>query len=212
MPTGDVQDILPSLSGSEQVTREEECRNEYLCLPQRFQCDAGHGRNHLEVSGHVQALVAFVPDAQSCADDDADDHGPARLTEEAFVALEGQPHKGTAQRNGDTVVGIATEDAHQQHQEIPPMEVLLTDSIVLGNEERHDALRRQFEDGVEVAIEENLLARTEEYDEDCRCNDADDGAVGACQTGCQIDKQGEQYRRGDVDGPRFPDVPSRRWK
>ena len=212
MSAEDVENVLAPPAIGEQVARHDEGDDKHLCVPQGTERNAGHRADGVQVGGHVQTLVPLAPDAQSCADDDADDHRPASLPEEALVALEGQPHEGTAQRNGDAVVGVATEHAHQEHQQIPPMEVLLADAVVLRDEEGHDALGGKFHQSHLVAVEEDILARTEEDDEQGCGQDAGNGLVGACQTGRQEDKQGEEDGRAEVHnqpygrGPRFPHV------
>ena len=138
----DVQYLFVAALHGEQVARQQDGSHKHLCLPQRLQSYTGHCHHDRGVGRRGQAVVPPLPQAQSRPDDDAHHHRPAGAAEEAVVPLQGQPHESAAQGDGDAVMGVAAEDAHEEHEQIPPSEVFLADSGVLSYEEGDDALGR----------------------------------------------------------------------
>ena len=80
---------------------------------------------------------------------------------------ESQPKEASAKRQCDTVVRVAAEDAHQQHQYVDVAVVLRTDTIVLSDEKRHDALRGELQKSLFVTSHEIVQAWEEEQQEEC---------------------------------------------
>lgn len=134
--------------------------------------------------------------------------GPAGQLEQPVALQVRQEKKTGTQGDGDAVVRIAAEDAHQQHQEIAVLEILVGNARVLGNEERHDANGAQFEDGRLVPVEEIVRTGAEQDDEGGRTKDARNVSGGMGDTPRKIDQQGEEQCRGRIDEFRLPDVAS----
>ena len=83
-----------------------------------------------------------------------DDHRPTGQAEELIAALPGEQQEGQAERKRDAVVREAAEDPHQEHEAVGFLEVLATDTVILGQEERNDTLGTKFYDGILITREE----------------------------------------------------------
>lgn len=83
-----------------------------------------------------------------------DDHRPTGQAEELVAPLPGHQQKRQTEWQRDTVVREAAEDTHQQHEAVGFLEVLATDTVILGQEERNDTLGTKFYDGILITREE----------------------------------------------------------
>ena len=81
-----------------------------------------------------------MKDAQACTYDKSDYHRPAGRAEKMIAVKERQPKETGTQRNGNSVVSVAAEDAHKKHQSISSFEIFQAYSFVLADKEWHNAL------------------------------------------------------------------------
>ena len=181
MSAENVENFFPPFFPGQHVACQNNGGDKDLRFPQCLEGNAGDRSEYREIGGKVQTVVASLPDAQARTDDDTNDHRPAGLTEKALASLEGQPYECAAEWNGDTIVGVTTEDAHEEHQQVPAVEVLLADTCVLRDEEGCYALGGQFDERRKVAVEEYLFTRAEENNEDGSGYNAYNGLAGTCQ-------------------------------
>lgn len=215
--TNDAQEHLAAITPTGQIQGKAGRKNEDLGIPKRGQdgpCRAGNVTQRIgnELTGIEQTgwrHVIMLQDAERRTNGKADDHGPASHPEEALQVAERNPKEGDAQRDGESAMGIAAEDAHQEHKKIPIGEILATNAPVLPNEKRHDALRTEFHQGLFVAQEKLFFARAKQHDEDARKQYAKPCLVHSCQSGSKPNEEEEEKCGADIDNPRFPSVPSR---
>ncbi len=104
----------------------------------------------------------------------------------------GDPEETGAERDGHTIVGVAAEDAHQEHQEVAIAEVLRPHACVLHHKERYHALAAQFHQSLLIAHHAHVHAGVEEYDEQSCAQHAQPRLVRPGQSRCQVDQQQEQ--------------------
>ena len=134
---------------------------------------------------------------------------PVTMGQQAMRKKQRHHHKGTTHGYGDTVVGVATEDAHEEHQGIEVAEVLGADTLELPHEEGHHALRGQFGQSHLITLEEALTPRTEEEHEESRDNHSEHRAVGLGQARHKPHEECEEQSQGRVDEHGFPDITTR---
>lgn len=91
---------------------------------------------------------------QNGSDQPTDDHRPTGQAEELIAPLPGQQQKRQTEWQGDSIMCEAAEDTHQEHEAIGFLEVLATDTVILGKEERNDTLGTEFDERILITREE----------------------------------------------------------
>ena len=192
-----------------QIGGQADGRNEYFGVPQQAHGFCSVAGERIEIAllwlrgqGHAFA------DAQDGAYDKADDHGPAGSAEEVVPVTEGQPDETGAKGDGDAIVGVAAEDAHQQHQCVPPAEGKETDAVVLPDEEGHDALGGQPLHGLHVALAEGVGCRKENEQEQRSHYQSFGLVVPSDEAGGEAYQQHKQHGQTDDDGPCASSIPA----
>ena len=118
----------------------------------------------------------------------------------------GEGEEAGTERDGDAVVRVAAEDAHEQHQKIAIFEIFVGYAVVLGDEEWDDAGRPQLHHGGFVAVEKLGGAGAEEQDEQCRAEHSRDIAGGTGDVSGEVDQEGEQQGCHRIDEFWLPEI------
>ena len=145
---------------------EPKRKQEHLGIPQSLQGQCGLADSLAESGGRYKTPRGeSLPHTQPGANAETDDHRPAGTLEEVASGEPGHPQEAATERDGYTIVSVAAEDAHEEHEHIDVPIVAPADTHILPYEKGHHALRCQIEHRLGVQREQASAPGQEEEEE-----------------------------------------------
>lgn len=198
---GEKEDSTAVSSGI-QVDGKPHRQEENLGIPENT--EHAHRLGSVVGKGSAFPVLDGFPDAEAGSYRKSHYHGPTGCSEERVALENGHPQETRTKGNGDSVVGVTAENAHEEHENVPSAEGLFPRTLVLHKEERYDALRTEFKHGHFVAQEERVGSGEKKENEKSSEDDFRRRSVGSQQLGGEIDEQREERCRGCDDERRVP--------